>query len=434
MPSLAMYYGTGPDNNVHIYGVSLADTATLPTATQIGSLSLNPASGEHICLADAAQRDKSVPQTLFVIVQITSDSGPFSCGGTGGTYELVNFADSPGTAPIPLPYSWINITNIYQSNGELGGLVTLNAASQLVFYPAGQLAGPATILVDKANSFGPFARSSAAEYFIVPDPTNQTGEQLYKVTSAGVASLVYSSLGNLGGSSGVVDANNLYFQETQAGILSTIWQASLQSDNVQSLYTLSDGSNPSLIGSTGSVLIYGYSAFNAAATIATIPVNTVSKTESVLASFPGNYFSSAFIDSSAAYLYVNYLSAENQPGTAAFAVGTGEQLQVSSSSMFVQAGADVLLLSGIATAGTPGGSTIYNFNPVAATQTPLTLADGSTYTLPQGYSFLTALASGGIGAINLQNASGTAATGAVFDSSTDVIVPLGLANTNVSVW
>jgi Arm DNA-binding domain len=283
--------------------------------------------------------------------------------------------------------------------------------------------------VDEVSAFGAFAQSGDAEYFIVPYGINQTAELLYKVTSAGVASLVYTSVGNLGGSPGVVDANNLYFIDTQ-----TIWEASLQSADVQPLYTISTGSSPSLIGSNGSVLIYGYSGYNGAATIETIPVNEASKTASAFASFTGTYFSSAFLDSSATHLYLNYLSPADEPGTAAFAVGTAEQLQASSSSMFIQAAADVLLLSGVAAADAPGGSTIYDFDPSSATQTPLQLANGSPYTVPQGYSSITALASGGIGAINLRRSSGTTATSAVYDASSHLIVPLGLTNTNVSVW
>jgi hypothetical protein len=62
------------------------------------------------------------------------------------------------------------------------------------------------------------------------------------------------------------------------------------------------------------------------------------------------------------------------------------------------------------------------------------LADGSPYTVPQGYSLFEAQTSGDIGAINLQSPSSGLATAAVYDSSSHVIVPLGLANMNVSVW
>ncbi len=101
--SVAMYYATGPDNNVHIYGINLADTSSIPTARQIGSLSLNPASNGQICRAGAAQWDKSDPQTLFVILQIGATPVIGACGA-GGTFELVNFTDSASAAPTPLPY------------------------------------------------------------------------------------------------------------------------------------------------------------------------------------------------------------------------------------------------------------------------------------------------------------------------------------------
>ena len=62
----------------------------------------------------------------------------------------------------------------------------------------------------------------------------------------------------------------------------------------------------------------------------------------------------------------------------------------------------------------------------------------SPYILPQGTSQLTAFSNDGIGAINLQIGSpaggGPLRAGAVYDGSTNVIVPLAPINTNVTVW
>jgi hypothetical protein len=45
------------------------------------------------------------------------------------------------------------------------------------------------------------------------------------------------------------------------------------------------------------------------------------------------------------------------------------------------------------------------------------------------------LSGGDIGALNLQSFYGTGPMiGTVYDASTNTIVPLGIANTNVSVW
>ena len=438
-PAVVMYYATGPDNNVHIYGVNLAGSANPPTVMQIGSLSWAPASGNQICRADSAQRDKSDPQTLFVVLQITNASGPLACG-TGGTFELVNFTDAPSTAPTSLPYWSINIGNIYQSNGQLGGLVTFNANSQLVFYSAGQLDGVPTVVAAEAYAFGPLAQIGDAAYFVVSPYSGSVSSLLYKLTSSGVSSVVYTSQGNLGVYPAVADSNNLYFTDTQASVLSTLWQISLQSDNAQPLYTINALNGASLLESTGSALLFAATSGNGEVTIATLPLNVPSPQPGVLASIPGAGLTSAFLDSSSAYLYVNYRTSytADVPGTAAFTIATGQQLQASSNSMFVQAGSDVLLLSGVASSQSLGGSTIYRFDPTAATQAPLSLADGSPYNLPQSTWQLTAFSNDGIGAINLQigafAGSGLLSAGAVYDASTHVIVPLAPANTNVTVW
>jgi hypothetical protein len=438
-PAVAMYYAIGPDNNVHIYGINLAAAAKPPTVTQIGSLSLDPASGNHICLADSAQRDQSHPRTLFVVLEITNASGPLACG-TGGTFELVNFTDAPSTVPTALPYWSINIRNIYRSNGQLGGLVTFSANSQLVFYSADNLDGAPTVVADKAYAFGAPAQLGDAAYLVVFQDSSSVSSQLYKLTSSGVSSLVYTSQGNLGVYPAVFDSNNLYFTDTQASVLSTIWQISLQSDNAQPLYTVNAWNGASLLESTGSALLFASTGGNGGVTISTLPLNVPSPQPSVLASVPGGYLTSAFLDSSSAHLYINYLTSftGNVPGTAAFTIATGQQLQGSSNSMFVQAGRDVLLLSGVASSQSLGASTVYRFDPAAATQTPLSLADGSPYKLPQGTSQLTAFSNDGIGAINLQigtpAAGGPLRAGAVYDGSTNVIVPLAPTNTNVTVW
>jgi hypothetical protein len=308
----------------------------------------------------------------------------------------------------------------------------------LVFYAAGQLAAAPAVLVSSATSFGSFAQTDGAAYFIVavPDATNpQTQlDYLYKVTSSGAAALVYTAVGGLGGSLPVVDSSNLYFTDTVAGIITTIFELPLQSDTVQPLYV----TDPvTLIGSTGSVLVFGHIS-TIGAPIATIPVNVASKTESMLVSSAGNYLTTAFLDSSNTYLFANYLTtgAGPVPGTSATAVTTGMQLQASASSMFVQSGDATLLLSGVASTLNLGGGTIYNYDAMTASQTPLTLPGGSAYTLPQGYdASFRALSSAGTGALNLQSPYGSGpAIGAVYDTSTNTIVPLSPANTNVSVW
>jgi hypothetical protein len=251
---------------------------------------------------------------------------------------------------------------------------------------------------------------------------------------------VYTSQGVLGVYPAVFDSNNLYFTDTQASVLSTIWQISLQTDNAQPLYTVNAWNGASLLEATGSGLLFAYTAGNGALTISTLPLNVPSPQPSVLASVPGVNLTSAFLDPASAHLYVNYYAsaAGNAPGTAAFTIATGQQLQASFNSMFVQAGPDALLLSGVASSQSLGGSTVYRFDPAAATQTPLSLADGSPYELPQGTSQLTALSNDGISAINLRIGTlaggGPLRAGAVYDGSTNVIVPLAPANTNVTVW
>ena len=438
-PSLVMYYATGPDNNVHVYGLDLTDTTGLPTPRQIGSLSLTPASGSSICLTTSALQNTSDPSTLFVILPITGASG--QCGAADMDFELVNYTDSPSTPPTPLPYASVDITALYQPDGQLGGLVTVSAGGQLVFYSAGRLAGEPTILVDPAPSFGMLAQTSDAQYFIV---TNTNGDNpvipqefyVYRVTASGSASKVYTSADMIGG--GVTDANNLYITDTVVAIFTTIYQVSLTSGTVTPLYKVAANGAVSLIGSTGSTLVFGYTG-DYSSTISAIPVNVPSTSEKVLTNVPSSLFATAFMDSSNTYLYANFIGlGASSALTVALVVGTDQQLQASSNSMFIQtgttAGSPVLLLTGVSTESMGGGE-IYQFDPANGSQTPITRIDGSPYTLP-GTDFdgtFTAISSFGIGTFNMQD-SIPPTFGAVYDVATHTIVPLSLNGVNVSVW
>jgi hypothetical protein len=309
-PAVAMYYATGSDSKVHIYGINLAASTIPPAATQIGSFAMDSSSGNQVCLSDSAQIDQSNPQTLFVIIEIAT-----ACGNPGGTFEQVNFTDTPTVAPIPLPY-WSGTT--------------------------------------------------------------------------------------------------------------------------QALYTVNGMNSVALIESTGSALIFASSPANGGVTVSTLPLTVSSPQPSVLWNMPGGYLTGAFLDSSSAYLYVNYTSSQENltPGTAAISLANGQQLRASVNSMFVQAGSDALLLSGVATIHNVGGGTISRFDPMTATQNPLTLANGSVYTLPPGAGSVTASLNDGVGIINVgaETVGALPAIGALYAASTNVIVPLGPANTDVSVW
>jgi hypothetical protein len=444
-PAVAMYAATGSDGNTHIYGLELGNTASVPVPTQIGTLSLSPSSGLSICGQSYAQQNKATPSTLFVVVEVTAMAG--QCGLPGDQFYLVNYSDAPGTAPLSVSFGTTSFAPIYQANGQLGGLLLIGGSSSLVFYPAAQLgtASPATV-VGTAYSFQILAATAGGDYVIVePQPNNAGPELLYRVSASGMPLLVYTGVGDLSGSySGPapMDANNLYFSDTNLSFTSVRYVAlSLSTAVTTILYTAgsTNNSSVSLIGVAGAQLLFATRTVSGGAivgdAIVRIPTATTSTAPTTLVTLTGASIQFAFLDPSSAYVLLSGVTFANVPAAEAVQISNDQVISNDTGALFFPYGGDsssIILVSGLTTVSNGyGGAMVYNFDPAAATKTPLTLANGTAYTLPAGhYGNFYSLSSSGVGSAAQ---GGSPALGALYDLSKNIIVPIVPANTSVSV-
>ena len=144
-PAVLIYAATGSDGNTHVYGLDLTDTSAPPVPTQITNLSVPPS--EHICSGGQVESNGTMPDTLAVVIYVTPGAAGAQpgtvgyCGVPPGTYELAHYTDGPSVTPTVLDIpggsstfaaleSDIGFTGLYESTGELGGIVLWDAATR----------------------------------------------------------------------------------------------------------------------------------------------------------------------------------------------------------------------------------------------------------------------------------------------------------------
>jgi hypothetical protein len=487
-PALMIYAATGPDGNSHLYGLNLANPAnssTPPTPTQITNLSV-PAS-QSVCGAGQVQSNFTSPSTLSVVVYVATPQAGTEPGQTGycqgvpgGTYYLASYTDSATVAPtvVSIPGGTAtlsalendgNFTALNAQSGALGGLVLWDSVSgDENFYSSASFTGGAPLLTGVSGT--PFACVSV--------PSVASGEHDYLAgnylaavnTAAGYSSYEFTASGTanefFAGQAGdcLTDAANLYFIGTPSGgTAAAIYQEPLSSlaapKTLLALPAQTLSSSSTLIGSNGALLVLGTASVggggSATTTIDTLPVNETSADGTAI----GGPYAGALVtdflaspNSGAASADVLFLSEINETSsgsttTASYSSqvlnpGAGTTLLSTPNSVWESFGAftteldgNVILVKGIIdTNGGYGGATLYQVS-VGSLGTPvgLTPPGGTGYQVPSGYAvsftgfYGTSIATG----ISVSLSHGPS-QGLAVDVSHHAIVPLFLANTNVS--
>lgn len=223
-PSAMMYLAVGSDGKTHVYGLNLTDVSTAPKASQLGSFAL--AAPAATCGLEFTEMATNAfePTTAFVLLH-TNPKGASECNKGGDQYQVVHYTDSVSTAPTA-----VNITvqpefgdaalpglatPIYASNGALGGVVLVSSAGDLEFYAGDTFTTPklltsgvtsVTPLYLGAPSAGAPVPTLGVAFFAVSKGNKQS---VWRVTSSGVATNVYSAAGAIGGYTS--DSANVYF-------------------------------------------------------------------------------------------------------------------------------------------------------------------------------------------------------------------------------
>jgi hypothetical protein len=489
-PALIMYAAAGTDGNTHVYGLNLANpsnSSTIPTPTQITNLSV-PAS-KNICSGGETQTNGTMPNTLQVVVYVatpvsgaTPGTNGYCAGVTGGTYYVINYTDSPTTAPtvtsipggsasLPALANDGNFAPLYQNTGVLGGLLYWDSTTQDENFYSNALFTSSTTLLTGVTATPAACVSvnsvtnGAAQYLggsYIANVSTASGTSAYRFTPAGAADKFFAGLA----ASCVSDPNNLYFLGTPAGgSTQAIYQEPLSTTAspqtlLGGLPLASESALYSLVGSNGSVLIfddYTVSGSGAASsTLFTVPLGATSTSATTIGGPYSGGLVTAFLASPSAgpagndllFLSENNPTTTDNVTTASFSSqvlsSTGSPILPSSNAAVWQSfgvfstelSGYILRISGITdTTGSFGGATLnlMNVASLSAAPIPLTTPGGTSFVVPAGNALST---TGFYGTTIAVAEFISETTGTVFSAALDVsqhlILPLNLTNTNVT--
>jgi hypothetical protein len=276
--------------------------------------------------------------------------------------------------------------------------------------------------------------------------TLASGTAVYMVNVlTGATVQVYSTAGML--SHGVTDNNYLYFVDTVSVGMPTVKLVRIDLTVGTSLIlyssTLAAQTVYDVIGSNGAVLIFDATTAGSpnTTTLMSISVNgnqnptplgptlTGMVTASLIAAAPGDLNGFVFVD-------VTNVTGTTFSYSSEVLTPSGAVLQpLLANSTFLgrttELSGTVFQIRGITdTAGGFGGGSLNSVNIAnSLTSTPFTTIGGGAYAVPQNYGTILVGLSNTIGAGDLT--SGALQTGVAYDISQQLIVPIGMANTNV---
>jgi hypothetical protein len=459
-PDLMMYAAAGSDGKTHVYGLNLSNTAKVPVPAQISNLSL-PAT-EQICSSSQAETDLATPDTLFVVLQITAAG---KCNFGGGTFDVVSYQDSATTAPKVVKITTNQFDSLYKG-GKLDGIVLFDLATKTLNRYANQDFVTPTMLVSGVEDVLPVVSASIntgsefgdSELFISVITASST--ELYLINDLGTATKIHEGL--IGSSA--VDNKNLYFADVTSSTTTKIYQEPLTGGTPKLLYSAaSKGLSYQLFGTNDSVLAFqvykGTSASNATATLNTVPIGVTSSTATKIGSYTGAL--SAFIASPSASdpagnILFATLTKVTGSGASATTSYTGFDIPLSDPSKQKQVADSVYESFGILTNELTGsvwqvkgitdtnsgwgGGTVNKVDVSTLASTEFKTTGGAAYVMPTNYlGFLEGFSSDNVAAGTLaheQAASFPKAPtfGVAADLSEDFLLPIKIANTNVSAF
>jgi hypothetical protein len=476
-PDLIIYAAVGTDGDTHVYGLDLTDISTPPVPVQITNLSVP--SSQHICAAGQVEGDLTTPSTLAVVIYVTPGTAGAQpgtvgyCGSSPGTYELAHYTDRPTVTPLTLNIPGgtslfsalqndVGFTALYQTSGQLGGIVLWDASTgNYLFYSDATFTTSTTLLSNvglgvpcvnvSAISNGNFDGGSR----LLLNVTTASGTAAYQITASGGTPQQFFA-GDA--ASCVTDSSNLYFIGTPTGSsTSAIYQEPLAATPpAQALLTLpamSETAGSSLIGSNDSELLYqNYSETVSGITssVFSVPEGKSSTSATAIGGSISGSLETAFLASPTGNVANDLLfltatdetvsgvsySSEVLTTTGTLAATLPKTALGTFGPLSPQLDGNLLAIDGITdTNGGYGGGSVNALSLESLEPTPLTLSGGSPYTMPAGYIISVGGFYGtGIGTGFLVSvASPTApAIGAAIDVSQHVILPISLTNSSVS--
>jgi hypothetical protein len=487
-PALLVYSAEGTDGKLHVYGLNLANpsnSSTPPKPVQITNLAVPTT--QAICAAGQSQSNLTVPTTLSVVIHVATPQAGSHPGDEGycagvptGTYYLAAYTASATTAPTILKIPGGTATEsaiendgafipLNMASGLLGGIIywdSVTLAENFYSTPAGFNTGPTKVPLTGIKGtplpcIGVYAASNGVLSSLGGDylaATNTAkGFASYAFTPTGAADEFFAGQA----SQCITDATHLFFIGTASGGTTAAIYEEASSSLTAPLtllpgVTSSSTSQYNLIGSNTAVVVIDKSTFaltGESINIETVPVGVKSTSAKTIGGPYAGYLWTAFLAAptgqpaiddqlfvsvsnetvSGTTPKVSYSSQLLSPSTGSILKPPANTVWQSFGSLTNELEGGVLEITGITdTNGGFGGASL-NLWPVGGTSgMAITLTGGASYKVPANYwLFLggfygTPMAEGELISVKTQ-----ASSGAAFNASKRVIVPISFTNTNV---
>jgi hypothetical protein len=461
-PARMMYTATGTDGKVHMYSIDLTATSAAPVHVQASSLSLD--SADQICDDGSSASDNELqPSTVWVLLH-TNPVGT-NCGISGDVYQIINYSDSPSTAPtiVSTISGSIDLNPMYHQNGALAG-IALQQGTSLNFYPnktfstSSPLIQNITVssfdLIDVTSNGQDNIGDSVSFYTV----TDSTSTQLYRVTvgttgNAATATSVYTSVASQPDSLDTADepdsqfiyatdADSTAFRIQKVPINSGVAVHKYDADATVGNYVLI-GSNDTALAlyetpNTGPVTLQTVPV-TGGQVFATTPIGTLAAGASITDSFlveatPGTL--------STAQILLNLTDLTSQSKSSEVIAMTGgaaiqPSLLNSTFFSFSQVFGNVVhQVRGITDTGLTallGGGSINEYVVGTGAITPLTLPGGGAYAIPaSSQAFVVSIASNASDVVGVGSVFGATPSGLATDNAVHLIVPITLTNTQIT--
>jgi hypothetical protein len=467
---LMFYAAMGADGKVHVYGLNLSQAGTTPVPAQVSNLSLTALAA--ICGGQVIQTSLNTATAAGLLIKI---AGPEGCAGGYG-YEYLKYGDSATTTPlaVSLPPDTF-VTPLYAYGGALTGVLTETftdstaSTANVSFYAGDTFTSPELIL-----SNTPFFAASTAVVsngataspayvnIVVTGSSANNASTLYAVSAQGAVSKLASIPGltePFSTYSVTFDDDNLYVT-TASGATTSVYQLSLSlAGTPQLLYGGTGLPAANLLGANDSELVI---QSGEAGSVYSLPVGKTSRAPTMIAGpfgqspaagvcvvaaspasaagaqvfineLTGNYGLGIYTDSSLVMTPSGTVTQPLAANTTYEAAGSG---YTGVPPTFGLHSGVMIQVSGITDTGVgQGGGHFNTVNVSTMASTPLVLPGGAVYTIPTGQGFVAPFY-----AITSTIAAGSLETsvepdseiGLLADLSRHLIVPISIANTDVS--
>jgi len=230
-PDQLFYATSDPSGDNHVWLLDVTGTSRL-VPKQLSSLTL-PYYIEHIgpgvngpvmfCSSQVIAKKLSDPASVLLFVSVPTNQLPYCTSDPVTTqWYLLHSSDGSATPPVSLPLLSSAILPLYSPEGVLAGLVAVDAAHNLNFYPDETLANPRVLLTNVSSitprqerHSGLVASNPTYSFLEVRETASGSAGTVYRIDYTGaISGALYNLLGSSNGA--VVESNTLFITDVHS--------------------------------------------------------------------------------------------------------------------------------------------------------------------------------------------------------------------------